>query len=80
MFSYKKIYAAGFIGFCHKGLTLWFSVRSRRCDVGSLGLRDVHCELKKRTTRDMKILSTPDRGLSHQTSTCPLDLLHAGLA
>ena len=45
-----------------------------------LGLRDLHCELKKRTTRGMKILSTSDRGLSHWTSTCPLGLLHAGLA
>ena len=40
------------------------SVRSRRCDVGSLGLRDLHCKLKETTQCEVKIYPTLDRPLS----------------
>ena len=44
--------------------SLWSSIRSWRCDVGSLGLRDLHCELKETTRCEVKIYPTSDRPLS----------------
>ena len=49
---------------CHKGVTFWSSIRSRRCDVSSLGLRDLHYELKETTRCEAKIYPTLNRPLS----------------
>ena len=49
MFSHKKIYAAGFIGFCHKSLTLFSLPLSHRAAMLVLNFYNIYCELKKTT-------------------------------